>query len=697
MASVLTISGVTINRYAAKVILNRLILSLDRADEFEFTELATILPGAYHPEEAVTLTVDGVLAFSGWIVSRHPCNMGVGSISVGYRCLGLMFAAYLIPITASDGTGTMVFDLPSTVQGYTPTQAGLSIGDILTEVFNQHSTQLTANGITSFSAPDLAALTVVPPEAVFFQGNSLWSSVEQLLQQWYGSKYAGYITAAGVIRVINTTTLGATTLTLDTDPVILGSISEDTSECYTQVILRGRDDVEGAYLSLHDGTLVEGWSAGDEAAWKIDDFLHPKSGWDTGDITAITSTTITVQSDSATRTWGVNFWSGIQGQVALIDPVATGITGFEYRHITANTALTAGGTSVLTLDRPLVNSAYTRYQARGTPSGISEVWRKYTIPNTWVAQHLQPQFNFSVPWSPSEGVVVMVNYPVAAISYTQGGLDTQFPLEFEVVPYDGVNDGYIRFVEPVVRLNNTATALATGGGAVLAPTDIQVLVPYSRGTIQVQAPVSGYAGTAFTEFNVQRTLFRDYPSWINAGNSPDMLTLANEILDTVCNIVVEGAAIYFGKYAAVLTPGTFKALNVAKATGTTGYEAIAAPVRTVGLEWPQTGASEWVTRLFFSTRRQQYSGDRLYAHPNFTDGPSWFQGDAMGGAGNLVFVNPVTTSGAALEEHFAGMTRTMAGIQAAGDRATQEALRANDDAFRAQPGMDVGTPNEFLP
>src|SRR5262245_28312325 len=132
--SVLTVGGVTVPRRGG-IILNRLSLSLDQPDELEFAQLAANLPGTYSPEQAVTLTIDGTLAFSGSIFSRSLSGFTQGSGQIGYRCLGLKYQAYLIPVTSADGTGTLVYNLPTTDQRYVSSQAGKSIGNILSTVF----------------------------------------------------------------------------------------------------------------------------------------------------------------------------------------------------------------------------------------------------------------------------------------------------------------------------------------------------------------------------------------------------------------------------------------------------------------------------------------------------------------------------------------------------------------------------------
>jgi hypothetical protein len=355
---------------------------------------------------------------------------------------------------------------------------------------------------------------------------------------------------------------------------------------------------------------------------------------------------VTITSDSATETWGVNYWSGIQAQIGVINPVITGLadlTGMEWKTVISNTALTAGGTSVVTVDSAFANTGYTRYAIRGQPAGSSDVYRKYTFKNRYVAQHLAKKFAHSVPWSPSQGAVGSTLFPQAVIvSPPQVGSASfvQWPLDFEVVPYDGTNDGYIRFFEPTVDVvagngGQLGQALITGGASVTKPTDIIVVVPYSRGALQAIEPLSGgtptYGGTAYTRFGIQRPLYREYPDWIDKGNLTAMQTLASQILDTVSNVVQEGSLTYLGKYGSALVGGGWPfALNIAKATGTTGFEAMAAPVRSAVLEYPQQGASLWVTRLGFSTRRQQYSGDRLYVHPAYAYAGGWFAGGSAG-------------------------------------------------------------------
>src|SRR5208337_263274 len=169
----------------------------------------------------------------------------------------------------------------------------------------------------------------------------------------------------------------------------------------------------------------------------------------------------------------------------------------------------------------------------------------------------------------------------------------------------GVQTGYIEFYQPICAAYCSQSQLNAGGSAIPAPTDIQVLVPYSFGAMTAIAPSSSYAGTAYTVNGVQRTWYLDYPEWLDYGQQTAYNTLAAQKLLTVQNTVVEGSLTYYGKQATFFLLGN--AVNIAGATYTTGYEAIAAPARSVVLDYmPDGGGLEWITRINFSTRMKPF-------------------------------------------------------------------------------------------
>ena len=99
--------------------------------------------------------------------------MGSGPINIGYKANGLNWLANQVWTTGLNGSGTISFNLPQTDPQYIASQSGLNVGQILTSLYNSHSAQLSALGITSFNSSDLAALTVVPPTRVDISGRLL--------------------------------------------------------------------------------------------------------------------------------------------------------------------------------------------------------------------------------------------------------------------------------------------------------------------------------------------------------------------------------------------------------------------------------------------------------------------------------------------------------------------------------------------
>lgn len=613
MATVLTINGSTITRPNVRLVLDQLQLSIDRHSILTFTEIRNAAgTGSYSAGQSVTLSIDGTTRFTGQIVSASPVNVGTGCINVHYTAYGLRFLANNLFITGSDGTGLISWNLHPTDPDYLSTRAGQSIGDIIQEILDLHQTALTAVGFANpcYVSSELTALTVVTPEPVYVAGRVI-DAVEDLLREWMPA-YQAYVDESDqLIHIKNTRSLTALTLTLDSDPVTIDNLTKDHGECFTKVVLRGQADIQAAYLSTSEGTLEQGWTSTEQADWTIQDFWQPKDAASIGDVNSMTSTVLTVQSDVSTETWATNYWNGIGAEVWAFDPAATGITFGEQRAITACTSLSAGGTSTITVDPAFSNSGYTRYVVRGTRTSESLVWRKYTIAPTWIAQHLVRRFNKAVPWAPTDGAVALTYLPVGNVCWSLSGSPPyfEFPWPFETVLYDGTTDGYIIFGEPTPKAYTSQSDLEAGGGSVVAPADVKVLVAYSRGPLTATAPSSGYEGTAYTTDGVDRVYYRDYPDWVDSNNSSAMSTLAQQILDSLKDTVIEGTATYHGKLSTALTLG--RSLDIARSGGTTGWESIAAPIRTITLNY-QDRSAIWTTRLDFSTRRRPFTGDRLY-------------------------------------------------------------------------------------
>jgi hypothetical protein len=603
-------------RASNRIKLDRFTQSIDAPQVLEFHQYGRALPPSWKEGAIVELDYLGTPLFLGEIVSIQPSKDQTGW-TFGYQCKGLKYVGNKIPVTNSfDSTGLVIYNLPSDDPDYLPANSGLSVATMLTNMFTMHATALAAVGIAGFVAGDLTPLTLVPTDPVTFSGPAFFNAIDQFLDKWAGlySCWIEWVAATSDwrIRVKNSTTFTPTTLTLGTDPIDWPNFARDSSGSYSNVVIRGKANIEPLYGSVIDGTLTPAWTSGQQTSWTWNDFIQPGGSTDYGTITALTSTTVTVKSHDTSVHWVANFWSTNKGSLWCINPASTVITQQEYRQIISCTAMVAGGTSVLTLDRPLVNGGYTNYRAVCIPvDSLGDVWRRYNVTSSVAFGHLVHKFNIPVTWGVN-GAVESTLYPVAAIANGAAS----WPATFLVDP----TNNQIVFTEPVVKVGNSQSVLNAGGGLVVAPTDVNALIAYSRGTLTASA---GPSGTFHSFAGITRTWYLDDPAWINAGDQSSRDALAALRLATVQDTVINGDVSYNGLYAPALALGM--ALNVAGNGYTTGWEAINGPVRQIVLNWPADGASNFMTTLAVNNRRKPATGESYYIHPAFTGGAAWEQ------------------------------------------------------------------------
>ena len=195
---------------------------------------------------------------------------------------------------------------------------------------------------------------------------------------------------------------------------------------------------------------------------------------------------------------------------------------------------------------------------------------------------------------------------ITAVTLTPGHGGTGYSVAPSVLI--GISDGYILFDQPICTVYSSQSALNAGGRFGLGSDRRESPGAVRRGHAVGDRPQLGYSGTAYSVNGVQRTLYKDYPSWTDYGNQAAMNILAAEVLATVQNTVVEGTLSYFGKQATFLLLG--QAINITGNGYTTGYEAIAAPARSVVLDFlPDGGAVQWKTQIIVLDTLKPFTGD----------------------------------------------------------------------------------------
>jgi hypothetical protein len=664
MPDVFTINGTTITLADHNAGLDRCVPIIKGGlPELHFARiLGPLKPtgGAALPDpwsaQPVTLAVGTgpTLIFVGDVVGYIDLFMrGVGWVRE-YRALGLKNRAAYVPNTdAITLTDTSVFNLPADDLNYVGGRAGLTVGAIVTAILTMvtNATALDGYGIgayTSMGPPpvlpsltvsDLAGLTVIPPWRVSISGERILQSLESFVQSCHPNHWL-HIQPDGTIRFLDQRAANPNTITIGTDPRQgLPTLTRDYADSYSQVEVRGNTTAVPIILQTlpwegsadTDGGLQEAFawnghtSAAAKALWRPSDFQQPgtfSAGNATGSVTVTDATHVVVTCSDATQTWAANFWgqssSEAQGNVYLYGDSIPGIGQYAAAKVVANTALTAGGTSTLTLDPPLTSLVYNSFKLWGLAFDGSIVYRKYAITNTDVAAALLNYFPYPVAvqlavvgnaaWQTSsiQGFVQVPEVGSSGPPYITGGAN---------ITVDPVG-GYVYFDRPTAFIVNQAA------GSYIPPYNVVVLLAMANGALKTIVPSpTTFSGTLFTVEGVSRTKIITVRDWSDASNVGNMTTFATEFLESVQDVVVEGTVPYFGLLELYLVCGsTGQAVSI---TGNdsvtaydTGWEALALPVVSVELVF-NCGAdgTSYQTNLQLSNRRGRYTADQ-FLRPN---------------------------------------------------------------------------------
>ncbi len=350
---------------------------------------------------------------------------------------------------------------------------------------------------------------------------------------------------------------------------------------------------------------------------------------DVGTCTMSSTTSVTVTSADAKAAWTADYWdqtdAGRHGVLVLRSDVISGYTQTFTARVTANTSLSAGGTSTLTLDTPAPATSYNSYQLYGLSGGASVVYRRYKVTNAQIAAQMTNSFPYPVAYRNSDGTAAtLTSTPVGTVFYAPWGS----------APYEQSGIG-IR-CDPtsgtILTAKPTALVFSADGQTPVPVDDFQVFIPVNTGALEaIEPPDSGgpvYSGTAYSALGIERTKTITVPDWRDNSNAANMLVLAAEYLDSVKDVVFEGTVPYYGLLGSALLPGV--AVEIAGSGYSTPWSSTALPVVAVDLEYRErSGATSYVTTLTVSNRRAPYTGAALQ-RPAVTGQPF---GLASGGLG----------------------------------------------------------------
>jgi hypothetical protein len=328
-----------------------------------------------------------------------------------------------------------------------------------------------------------------------------------------------------------------------------------------------------------------------------------------GTCSCSSTTSVTLDPTDDTVSWAANYWdqtdSGHHGVLILHDESITDYTQIQTVRVTANASLSAGGTSVFTVDPPLPATSYTAYQLFGLSGGATVTYRRYSAVNTDIAARLANYFPYPVAYRNSDGTsATLVSTPQATVFYSASGNAPfeQSGIGVSVDPSSGT----------ILTAKPTALVFSSDGTTPVPVDDLQAFLPVHQGGLTATYPPDSmgspaYEGTAYTGLSIERTKTISANDWRDSSNAANMLLMAQEYLDSVKDVVYEGTIPYHGLLSAALTIG--HALDIAGNSFSTGWEALAVPIVAVDLSYNERGgATHYTTTLSFSNRRAPFSG-----------------------------------------------------------------------------------------
>ncbi len=483
--------------------------------------------------------------------------------------------------------------------------------------------------LPSATITDALALSIIPPFRLTFAGERILQSIESVIQSCHPNHWV-YVEVDGTIRILDQRSFSDNTITLD-DPAdprwLMPSLSRDTNDCYSQLVVRGDKYVVPVTLALKpwpgsgdsDGGLQEDFAwgiydnAGAKAAYSTADWqiYSIQTGQDQGSCTCSDTTHVVITSQDTSLTLAANELdqtvTGLHATITVYSDVISDVSQMYAAKVVANTAMTAGGTSTLTLDRALPATTYNAYRLYALASAGTVVYRRYKVTNAAVAAQMQQYFPWAVAFRFADNsAATTTTTPMCTVYWSSSGSR----------PYNMASIGLTVDPESGTITTDRPTCFVFGGGAITPPSDVQVFVPVANGALQVQAPSSGYAGTLYTVEGIERTKYITVREWRDYSLNGNMQTFCDEQFDAIKNVIVEGDLSYLGLATTYLAPG--QAVSITGSSYTTGYEALALPVAACDVTFNNGPAgTSYVTRLPLSNRVARFSAE-VWTRPPVT-------------------------------------------------------------------------------
>lgn len=512
---------------------------------------------------------DGTTVFLGDVLSRDQAG-NPGQETITYHCSGLRARARLV-WAERDGIPRLTYNLRQEDEERDDAFVDMTVGEIIADLFDTHDTLLRDAGAAPavgniYTQNDLDAMTAVPGplqldtqnfdeaiQAVLRTQPQFRYVIDANTQRWT------FFRPADSALATYTPTYNSTA---DPDSRPLSSLVSPSlgDGRYTAVRIVGAREPTCITLYLSNNELTPLWDSSLENQWstRVVNNIQDRGSVDSSTVTTITDTS---------KDWDPGWWVGARVIVwVTTDDQLVGT-------VTANT------TDTLTIDGEDMTGAtglvyqLTFVDPRDNPMFL--VFRYFQVTDT-----AKRRINRVISGAPG--------CESLAGRCAQVRMGNQLPNGewswSEVPAFFDWNNGIFWTRAPLI--NPFASNPFLPGQSQLAD-DVSLTYEYLGEPLTARSPSSGFSGTAFTLFGLQRELVRYEPSWKTVNNQTAWETVAAGYLETVQDVLWKGSVPSLGQEWGIRL--LQRRVNIAEvddsgASVTTGFESINAVLHSVAID-----------------------------------------------------------------------------------------------------------------
>jgi len=574
----LCVATTPVDLRANQVELEELNVSYDRYRTLSFLQRVTHTNPSYYNQQAVRLDMYGKVRFRGKIKTVEHVGSPESEL-VRYVAYGAREQAAEVNVLDDNGSPRVVFNAPYEDEEFAFARQNWSVGQMIQWLFEQHRTELNSKGVIDTASATLSnSYGYAPvevssmswkPDKVVLSAMTFDQALTNLMKISPGYAYI-YDPHNQIFRFRKVNSLSTTVITYNNsiDVVKNVSLNPDTTDRYTAMRIVGAKQPKSLSIFESTGDLTRLWDSSLEATWSL-----PKAwgGAHTGSGTITTGTASMVVDSS--QTWAVNKWKD-----GLLTIVSTGTFSNvkSYRIITRST--TTG--VYIEPNWMVVPQAGAAYKISSAVSPYRYVYSRWQVTSP-AYRHIAKEMTYGGSW-----ILGGLVYEIARTrgprlwrkvigSVGSNTLSTWMPVPADFFWRSGVMLSRL----PVWQ----GTKLSTFTPGTSSPAvDVRLDYAYLSDPTSVRYPTSGFTGTAYGTFGIERELVIYDEEFQDETQVDRYMEMATNLLDAYKDVLYDGHVQQAQKFNVAFSNLGLR-VNIAAQTGagspiTTGFENIGAMV-----------------------------------------------------------------------------------------------------------------------